>query len=105
MTQSNADKQQKNSKKKVPGTPFKKGQSGNPKGRPKKGSALADIINRISEQKHIGNTTNIEALIVSTYRLAIAGDSAARNFIADRTEGKAVERIQKEKVKSVIEIL
>lgn len=78
--------------------PYKKGQSGNPNGRPKKGSAIADILNKIGDEEHKKNITKREALLKKTYELAIKGDAAARNFIADRTEGKAIERIEKKDV-------
>ena len=93
-----ADKQQMNSKKKVPGTPFKKGKSGNPNGRPKKGHAIADILNDLLKQKCVLDAekrkTNIEMILEKTILQALGGDKDARNFIADRTEGKALERIK-----------
>jgi len=99
-----AEKQQNNSTKKVPGTPFKPGQSGNPKGRPKKGSAISDILNKIGDKQYSNNITYREQMLTMAYKLAIAGDAAARNFIADRTEGKAIERVIKQKTDDILEI-
>ena len=91
------------------GNRFKPGVSGNPKGRKKKGNAIADVINNISLKKapeylidkaktmmeitHKKPLNMLEVLMITTYIEAIKGDSAARNFIAERTEGKALERI------------
>lgn len=79
--------------------PFKPGQSGNPKGRPKKGSAIADILNEIGEEKiKFGGleTTKKRAVLMKVYQMAVKGESWAVHFIADRTEGKAVERVIQE---------
>ncbi len=77
--------------------PFKKGQSGNPKGRPKKGSAIADILNSIGDESVIMKDgkpiTKREAVLRKIYSEAIKGSMAAVNFIADRTEGKALDRV------------
>lgn len=76
--------------------PAKKGEVRNPKGRPKKGSAIADILNEIgAETVNIGGLelTKKKALMMKIYSLAIKGESWAAHFVADRTEGKAIDRI------------
>lgn len=85
--------------------PAKKGEpSRNPKGRPKKGSAISDILNKIGDKQYSNNITYREQMLTMAYKLAIAGDAAARNFIADRTEGKAIERVIKQKTDDILEI-
>ena len=85
--------------------PFKKGVSGNPKGRPKKGSAIADILNEIGVAPD--DKTGIEnrrVMLTKVYMMAKNGDMAAVHFIADRTEGKAVERVIQEIVEDELVI-
>tara|TARA_R100000655_G_scaffold35282_2_gene68658 strand:+ start:189 stop:509 length:321 start_codon:yes stop_codon:yes gene_type:complete len=91
---SSADKQQNNSKK-VPGKPFKPGQSGNLNGRPKKGLAIADILNAKSSEADESGETMKEKMLRKVYALATGPrpERWAVEFIADRTEGKALERI------------
>ena len=91
---SSADKQQNNSKK-VVGKPVKKGQSGNPNGRPKKGLAIADILNAKSKEADESGETMKEKMLRKVYALATGPrpERWAVEFIADRTEGKALERI------------
>ena len=76
---------------------FKKGRSGNPKGRPKKGSAIADILNKIGDEtiviKDGKEMTKREALLRKVYERAFKGESWAVHFIADRTEGKPKQEI------------
>ena len=91
----NVDKQQNNSKI-VPGKPFKPGQSGNPNGRPKKGLAIADILNaKSNEIDAVTGLTMREKMLNKVYDLATQDkpERWAVEFIADRTEGKSVERI------------
>ena len=105
---SKADKQQGNSKR-VFGKPFKKGQSGNPKGRPKKGEAWADVANQLLDSNEIDITMkmsngkiknlNLEAdksfrhaVIIGQIKQAMDGNVQAARELADRTEGKSRER-------------
>ncbi len=70
-------------------TQFKKGQSGNPKGRPKGSSSLKDILRRIGIEELEGtDMTKDEAIMRKVYKLAFEGQPWAVQFIADRKEGK-----------------
>ena len=107
LKEQSADKQRGNSKR-VIGKPFKKGQSGNPKGRPKKGEAWADVANDLLNSKEIDITMktadgkikrlNLEsdktlrhAVIIGQINSAMAGNVQAAKEVADRTEGRAKE--------------
>lgn len=70
------------------GTVWKKGQSGNPKGRH---GSLSDIFNELSEVKVEGQTRKTK-LCDKVYTLAERGNLKAVEIIFDRTEGKAINR-------------
>ena len=72
---------------------FRKGQSGNPKGRPKKGTAIADILNELGDKEISEDQTQREAVLARVYDQAMDGDLNATKFIADRTEGTSVQRM------------
>jgi hypothetical protein len=75
--------------------PFKKGQSGNPNGRPKKINTIPDILRKIGEEEGAANgNTKLEVVMRKIFQYALEGKSWAVQFIADRTEGKAIERLQ-----------
>jgi hypothetical protein len=67
--------------------PFKKGQSGNPKGRPKKlpelDKLLADVLG--DEQKDM---TAAEAILRKLRQMALAGNLRAAEILLDRGYGK-----------------
>ncbi len=90
-------KQRKNSGKKSNLKPWKKGQSGNPKGRPKKTdcltSLLAEEIDKVDpEDKH--KRTWRELIVIATMRLAIKGNAAALKEVWDRMDGKVKDEVE-----------
>ena len=71
-------------------------QEGNRSGRPKKGFAITDILNaRGKEIDEATGMTLLEKMLRKVYELATKDkpEKWAVEFIADRTEGKALERI------------
>ena len=86
-----ADKQQENSKK-IFGKPFKKGQSGNPNGRPPKVKSIPDILRRIGDEEGtLDGKTKLDVIMYKVFQYALEGKHWAVQFIADRTEGKPKE--------------
>ena len=86
-----ADKQQDNSKK-IIGKPFKKGQSGNPNGRPPKVKSIPDILRRIGDEEGtLDGKTKLDVIMYKVFQYALEGKHWAVQFIADRTEGKPKE--------------
>ena len=85
---SKSDKQGENRpKRKAPKTAFKPGQSGNPKGRPKKGFAISERIRAKVSDK------DWDEIIEKATAQAKDGDKFARDFLIDRTDGKAINTI------------
>ena len=67
------------------GRPFRKGQSGNPSGRPKKDRGLITALERAVDK---------DALAERVVSLAMAGDSTLMKYIYDRIEGTPTQRIE-----------
>jgi hypothetical protein len=89
------------------GPRWKKGQSGNPKGRPRTrylSKAAIEWLGSASEKDP--NLTNAEAIIAAVGKKALNGDVYAAAWLADRTEGKprqAVEISTDDRMRQVIE--
>ena len=88
---------------------FKKGVSGNPAGRPKSVKCIPDILREIGDRPvdpfllaklhaqygpNHNPSTMREAMLMSAADDAARGDTMARAFIAERTEGKVTDRIE-----------
>ena len=89
--------------------PAKKGEpSRNPNGRPKKEVCIPDILRKQLEEldpnDRDGKRTMLQSICRKAILQAIGGDKDARNWVADRTEGKALERVIKQKVNDIVEI-
>ena len=95
--------------KQSPSNGWKKGQSGNPKGRAKTAKCIPDILRHIGDERPtdfmlaklrelygpVHSPCNMrEAMLLAVYADAAKGDSTARAFIAERTEGKITDRIE-----------
>lgn len=62
---------------------WKKGQSGNPKGRPPAGRAFAEALRTVGEEDG-----NLEAVARVVWERARQGDMRAVGMLADRLDGK-----------------
>jgi len=70
---------------------WKKGQSGNPNGRPKDGKSWASVLDKIGDEliKAQGDgMSRKEAICRILFKKASKGDMAAINAIMDRIDGK-----------------
>ena len=77
----------------ITGKGFKKGQSGNPNGRPKGVQSIPDILRKIGDEEGTksGDLTKLQYVMRKVFDFAVEGKPWAVQFIADRTEGKAKE--------------
>lgn len=82
------EKQQENSR--VFGRPFPPGVSGNPNGRPPKGTAITDVMKAMLNEK----PEIKKALAAKLYELALGGDLAAIREVLDRIDGKPKAELQ-----------
>ena len=74
---------------------FKPGVSGNPNGRPKGVQSIPDILRKIGEEEGtVDGLNKLEVVLRKVFGFAVEGKSWAVQFIADRTEGRAIERRQ-----------
>ena len=71
---------------------FKKGASGNPKGRPTKDFALVEYI-REEGSKAKGKKNMLQAVVHKVYQEALNGNMTAVNFLADRILGKPAQTL------------
>ena len=73
---------------------FKKGISGNPKGRPPKNRCIPDILKKITDQQITGDESKLYQILNEVVNRALAGDNWCIQFIAERMEGKPSQVVQ-----------
>ena len=89
----------------ITGKGFKKGKSGNPNGRPKGVQSIPDILRKIGDEEGtVDGVPKLEVVLRRVFNMALGfkdekgtwhhPEAWAIRFIADRTEGKALERIE-----------
>lgn len=78
-----------------PGKPFKKGQSGNPNGRPRKLPALDKLMAELLgyEEGKPEETAAAMAMLRALYKKALKGNTEAVKIIMDRAYGKPKQEI------------
>ncbi len=78
-------------------TSWKKGQSGNPKGRPKKADCLTSLLKEEIEKtdpEDEHKRTHIEMIVLATMRLAKQGNATALREIWERMDGKVRDKLE-----------
>jgi hypothetical protein len=75
--------------------PFKKGQSGNPNGRPKKIPELRELLANVLGDEKDGKTA-AEAILMALRAKATKGDVRAAELLLDRAYGKPKQDIELE---------
>lgn len=75
---------------------FKKGQSGNPKGRPRNSKSVTGLIRELAEQEREGGKADREVIAENLIALAKAGEQWAIKEFLDRMDGKATQHIEQD---------
>ena len=91
------DKQRENRGNKSNLKPWRKGQSGNPKGRPRKADCLTSLLKEEIEKvdpKDKHKRTYMELIVIATMRLAMQGNAAALRGVWDRMDGKVKDEVE-----------
>ena len=97
----------------ITGKGFKPGQSGNPNGRPKGVQSIPDILRKIGEEEGTADgVPKLEVVLRRVFNMALGfkdengkrhnPEAWAIKFIADRTEGRALERVEQHVTKDEI---
>lgn len=79
---------------------WKKGQSGNPKGRARKGKTLTEFIEKVGKRKdHVHpetgkRITKFEFIILKAFELAEGGDITSIKYIHERLEGRPIQKVE-----------
>ena len=75
-------------------TSWRRGQSGNPNGRPRRGQTLSEALRRQLDVETVGPDgvvrTRADLIAVKAIELSLDGDVAAIKFVAERLEGRPI---------------
>ena len=87
----------------ITGKGFKPGVSGNPNGRPKGIQSIPDILRKIGDEDGtVDGKSKLDVIMYMVFSFALEGKPWAVQFIADRTEGRALERVEQHVTKDEI---
>lgn len=76
-----------------PQNQFQKGETGNPKGRPKRDWTWTGLMEQVAEESSVDGKTKKEILINKLYELALSGDVVAMKEILNRMDGTPTKSI------------
>lgn len=77
----------------IKGKGFKKGESGNPKGRPRKLPQIEKLLAEVLGEQDEYGPSGIKQILTALKRKAAKGDTRAAELILDRAYGKAKQPI------------
>lgn len=84
---------------------FKKGASGNARGRPKSYESMADLLRQFAAEPYGGSLTHKERIAQMVVQQAARGQPWAIEFFVNRTDGKVTEKVEQSgTVRTVIEV-
>lgn len=87
--------------------PWKKGQSGNPAGRPPKAVCLTDTMRSYLDgtiDTGGGQITRAEALVRAVYGCAMKGDVAAQKLMMNYVDGCPVQKVEQTNITPITQI-
>jgi|2_EtaG_2_1085320.scaffolds.fasta_scaffold65856_2 hypothetical protein len=76
------------------GRPFKKGESGNPKGRPKEPWTWAGVLKRLAEEEQVDGQELKDLMGKSLIKEALQGNVVAIKEFGDRIDGKSKQGME-----------
>ena len=90
----------------VRGKPWKKGQSGNPHGRPPLAKSLAEAVRNMGCEPsgERPGISKLQAVLVALYRKAMKGDERAAALLFERGFGKVTQPMDIESTQRLISI-
>ncbi len=88
--QDNGDKHRANTSGLRP--PWKPGQSGNPKGRPRKDACITSLVKELLEQDAGKGKTHAQLIAMAILKESAKGNISAIRELLDRIEGKVVDK-------------
>lgn len=74
--------------------PWRKGASGNPKGRPKSFESMAVLLREAAQRPHSSGVTMKERIAAVVVQQAALGNPWAVAWFTERTEGKVTEKVE-----------
>ena len=81
---------------------WKPGQSGNPKGRAKKGKTLTDVLRvEVGKMRELDDGQRVSTRVLLAQKLielSLEGDAYAMKYLYDRLDGKPLETIDERRI-------
>ena len=74
---------------------WKKGESGNPNGRPRKNKSLSEELRRVLQERAPDlEQTNLQVIVAKLVEMARDGDKDILRYVFDRLEGRPAQAVE-----------